>query len=152
MKKALCVIAMILCLSQAGFSQEKGTYKQTLTKLMEVTGSMDTYKLVIKNLVGMYKSQSTDVAAEFWTKFEEKLSTSASTKLVDMMVPIYQKYVSEADLKSVIAFYETPAGKRFVGKNPEIVAESMQVGQKWGAEIGAELQAALEDSKESAER
>ncbi len=143
MKKALCVIAMILCMSQAGFSQDKGTYKQTLTKLMEVTGSFTNYKVVVTNMLDMYKKQSADVPPEAWMQLEAKITGVAGPMLVDLLLPIYQKYVSEADLKSVIAFYESPAGKRFIASNPQILKESMDAGQQLGAKIGAEVEKSM---------
>jgi hypothetical protein len=56
-----------------------------------------------------------------------------------MVVPIYDKHLSEQDIKSVIAFYETPAGKRFVKVLPQLTQESMVAGQKWGMALAQKV-------------
>ncbi|MFM8242752.1 MAG: DUF2059 domain-containing protein [Crocinitomicaceae bacterium] len=39
-------------------------------------------------------------------------------------------------LDRIIAFYATPAGKKLSASQPAITAESMSVGQEWGARLG----------------
>ena len=39
----------------------------------------------------------------------------------------------------MIGFFETPLGKRFLEVSPQIMQESMMIGQKYGAEIGREV-------------
>jgi len=56
-----------------------------------------------------------------------------------MLVPVYQKHLSESDLKNVIAFYQSPAGKKFAEQTPIITTESMQVGQQWGLKIAQQF-------------
>lgn len=46
-------------------------------------------------------------------------------KLIDMMVVIYDKYLSDEDVKAVIQFYESPAGKKMIDMTPKIVADMM---------------------------
>ncbi len=43
------------------------------------------------------------------------------------MVPIYQKHLTESDLKAVIAFYSSPAGKKILHEMPAMTAEAMRV-------------------------
>lgn len=55
------------------------------------------------------------------------------------MLPIYQKHLTEADLHGIIAFYDTPVGKKFAEKTPLITLESMIAGQEWGLQIGQQV-------------
>jgi hypothetical protein len=135
-KKAFCALALLLFLASAGYSQQSNTYKQTLIKMMEVSGSAQTFKASIDGMIKIFKSQKPDVPQEVWTEFEDTFVKSASLELVDMLLPVYQNHMTEADLKNLIIFYQTPTGKRFAEKSPLIIRDSMQVGQEWGARLG----------------
>jgi uncharacterized protein len=45
----------------------------------------------------------------------------------DDMIPIYQRHLTKADVSAMLAFYESPTGKKLLKEQPAIMAESMQV-------------------------
>ena len=45
------------------------------------------------------------------------------------------------DLTAIIGFYKSPAGTKFIAVQPEIARQSMALGQRWGAQIGREIEA-----------
>lgn len=121
------------------FSQENNSYKSSLTKLIQVSGSEAAYKGVLDQMVSMFKQQQSNVPKEFWDEFAIEVNKNAIDQLVNLVLPIYQKHLTEADLLGVIAFYETPAGKKFAEKTPLITQESMLAGQEWGKQIGQKV-------------
>ena len=121
------------------FSQENNSYKSSLTKLIQVSGSEAAYKGVLDQMVSMFKQQQSKVPKEFWDEFAVEVNKNAIDRLVNLVLPIYQKHLTEADLLGVIAFYETPAGKKFAEKTPLITQESMLAGQEWGKQIGQKV-------------
>ena len=151
MKKALCAWALILCMSQLGFSQDKGTYRQTLDKMMEVSGTNASYQGMIKQMIASFRAQQPNASEEAMATMEKTLNEFSMSKLVDKLMPVYQKHLTEKDLKGIIAFYESPAGKNYAAKVPMIMQESMAAGQQWGAEIGAEVVRKMQAGMESSE-
>jgi len=138
MKKT--VLSLLLLLSTTlSFSQDNSNYKSSLKKMIQVSGSEVAYKGIVNQMITMFKQQQSNVPAEFWNEFAAEMNKDAVTQLVDMLTPIYQKHLTEADLQSVISFYETPAGKKFAEKTPLITQESMLAGQEWGKQIGARV-------------
>jgi hypothetical protein len=121
------------------FGQENKSYKSSLTKLIQVSGSEAAYKGAINQMISMFKQQQSNVPQEFWNEFTIEVNKNAINQLVNLVLPIYQKHLTEADLLSVIAFYETPAGKKFAEKTPLITQESMVAGQEWGKQIGQKV-------------
>ena len=121
------------------FSQENNSYKSSLTKLIQVSGSEAAYKGVLDQMVSMFKQQQSNVPKEFWDEFTIEVNKNAIDQLVNLVLPIYQKHLTEADLLGVIAFYETRAGKKFAEKTPLITQESMLAGQEWGKQIGQKV-------------
>ena len=45
----------------------------------------------------------------------------------------------------MIEFYQTPLGKKLVSTLPQIMQESMQVGQSWGKEVGDKIYNSLKE-------
>ena len=68
-------------------------------------------------------------------------------ELLEELVPVYDKYYTLADLKTVNAFYETPTGQKVLAALPQITQESMQIGQAWGQRIGAQIMAEAQQEK-----
>jgi len=69
----------------------------------------------------------------FFTRLNSKID---SQHLTDLIVPIYDKYLTEDEIKGLIQFYESPLGQKAVSVLPKVVAESQQAGQMWGRELG----------------
>lgn len=80
------------------------------------------------------------VPPEFWDKLLARATQDADTLLAPM-VDDYARYFSSADLRSLIAFYRSPAGQRASLVSPVINANSSFNGSKWGQRVGAEIAA-----------
>lgn len=61
-------------------------------------------------------------------KFVKEVQQSISFKeLVDQIYyPMYDRHFSEPELKDILAFYDSPTGKRTIQVMPQLVQESMQ--------------------------
>ena len=53
----------------------------------------------------------------------------------EYLVTIYDKYFTHEDIKSLIAFYESPAGKKYLDTMPEITQEMMSYSMQKGMEV-----------------
>jgi hypothetical protein len=82
------------------------------------------------------------VGGAFWKKFRGKVRTQ---ELVDMIVPIYARHFTQEELEQLLAFYQSPIGKRMVEEQPLLVKESMEVGAEWGRKLAEE---AMKESEE----
>jgi hypothetical protein len=102
------------------------------------TQAMDEMEKSIRPLMtdslppGEYRDKLVEL---FFQKFHEKRDPS---KLVDLMVPIYDKYYTADEIKGLINLYQTPLGKKMTTVLPKIVAESQAAGGDWGKELGRE--------------
>ena len=47
-------------------------------------------------------------------------------KMIDVMIPVYQRHFTSSDIDSIVAFYSSPTGQKFLNELPKIVQESMQ--------------------------
>ena len=51
------------------------------------------------------------------------------------VVAIYEKHFSEEQILGMIAFYNTDIGKSVIETMPEILADTLCLGEAWGAEV-----------------
>jgi uncharacterized protein len=80
------------------------------------------------------------VPADFWDGFKKEVK---SEEFVDLLVPIYERNLDEADIDELIVFFSSPAGQRYVGKQSVMMQESMAVGEKWGAKLAERAMAKM---------
>lgn len=48
------------------------------------------------------------------------------------VVAIYARHFTREDIAALVAFYQSPVGKKLVAEQPVILQESMAAGQAWG--------------------
>jgi uncharacterized protein len=58
---------------------------------------------------------------------EESLKQVPMDAILDDMIPIYQKHLSQTDVDAMIVFYSSPTGKKLMQEMPAITQEAMQM-------------------------
>jgi len=128
--------------------------------MVQMMGSMGTsIRPLMTNALppGEYREKLIDL---FFAKFQSKADPQ---QLLDLIVPLYDKYLSDKEIKDLIQFYRTPLGQKSVQVMPKLIAESEEAGRKWGEGLGRqsmlevlsehpELEKAMEDAKKPAEQ
>lgn len=148
MKKLLILVVFALSftgvtLAQAVETQASKEYVAELQKMLNVSGVDATFKVVIPQMFAMMKQNAPQVPAEYWEVMQNELSKFFMEDLVQLLAPIYQKYLTLSDIKELIKFYQTPIGKKLAAVQPTLTSESMMVGQQWGMKIATRVQEAL---------
>jgi uncharacterized protein len=104
-------------------------FETEIRKTISLSGMEQQSQQLIAEALPMLKSAYTNVPPEVWKRYETKLS-SAST--VAAMIPIYAKYYSLDDIKTINAFLETPAAKRMLAVQDAVMTECIQTGKQLG--------------------
>ena len=60
-------------------------------------------------------------------------------EMVDIAAQIYVKQLSEQDLKAADAFFESPAGKKYVETQPAFLTEVVTAMQGWQGKISTDM-------------
>lgn len=147
MKKSIVILLSSFLLMGGVFAQSAGTssYEKKLAKMMKAQGVEETFKSSVGMMVKQFKMINTEVPAEVWDELETEFEKASIDELITMLVPVYQKHLSESDLDGIIKFYDSPIGKKLAKATPAISQESMQVGQQWGMKIGEIVAKRLEE-------
>jgi uncharacterized protein len=86
--------------------------------------------------------------------FLERFQANADlSRLLDLAVPVYDKYFSDEEIKGLIKFYESPLGHKTVSLLPQIMTEMTAEGQRWGGELGRQtMQQVLAENPDLADQ
>jgi hypothetical protein len=71
------------------------------------------------------------------------------SELTEAVAAIYASNFSAEELRAATAFYQTPAGQKFLQKTPQVAQLTMAAGQKFGQSVGAEAQQRMMDELRS---
>lgn len=140
MKKPLLILSFAL-LSFTTNAQNT-TKTEKIKQLLELSGSGKMGIQVMDQMMSSFKSSYSVVKQEFWEEFKKEINPD---DIENMILPIYDKYYTEADIDQLTAFYKSPIGKKMIQTMPLVMRESMVAGQNWGKEIATKVLARLKE-------
>jgi hypothetical protein len=115
-------------------------------ELLQVTGAAKGFEAALIGLreplqqlaLKANPGKEADISQTLDTVFKRMLERKAEA--LDLIAPLYAERFSVAELNEVIAFYKSPTGAKFTSAQPQILQQSMAIGQVWGRRIGEEIQ------------
>jgi len=146
---ALTLLAGLLC--QAAPAEPLTAAKQAdIQRLMTITGSA--------NLAGQFAAAGsqqmfqalkavrpeipdrayTVMHGELTTLLNERIATPGG--LLEQLVPVYARHFTHQEIRELLAFYQTPLGRKTIQVLPQVASESMAAGQRWGQSLAPEMQ------------
>ena len=114
-------------------------------ELIDATGALEIGEqfaaAIINQMTGALRESQPDVPTQAFDIISEEVTATITGELEmgnfqALIVPIYAKYFSLEEVRQLLAFYQTPLGRKTVEVMPQLTQESMLVGQSWGLDIG----------------
>lgn len=118
-------------------------FAKDVLRLMEVTGSLKVgHQMATATMEQVVKSQRVSnpnlparateiirqrIDAEFTKSF------APGGEMASLLTGIYAKHFTQDDIRGLIAFYESPLGKKVVEALPVVAQESITVANQWAA-------------------
>ena len=125
MRKLACLVLFVV----AGLNlsaQEAGTLEQKAVKLIKLTSGQQ-FEVMTEPIVKMIPEENREA-------FKKELNTSMKG-LYKKIATVYTESFTEEELDKILAFYDTPVGKKMVEITPELTKKGMEIGQAWGMEL-----------------
>lgn len=126
MKKAIITFITIFFV-QIGFSQQDEDFKKDALKVLELSGAIIQLQSTKHQLTKMVPK---DKQKEFTADFENSLPV-----VYEKFAKMYMKLYTKEELKTIIAFYETPIGKKMKANTEEVAIKSQAISQEWMVEL-----------------
>ena len=120
----------------AAAAEEK---RQNIKRLLQLTKAGEVgvqfLQLTLPQMRGLYSAVLEGLPAvkrERAVKIleEELFRVFTAERVVEELVPIYDRHFTGEEIEDLIAFYESAAGKKFVAMQPQIITEANGVGQR----------------------
>jgi hypothetical protein len=122
MKKLIVAVAFAF-VTHVGFAQDEA-FKKDVLRVIEMSGAANQMKSAKNQILQMVPKEK---QAAFIIEFDSTLPS-----LYDKLAVIYMEEYSKEDIKAMIAFYESPVGKKINEKSGVILEKSQAAGQEWG--------------------
>jgi len=142
------VACLLLCAVVTGAARAQSPTPETMAAAHELVVTMrsaDQFKallpIIMKNLKPAIVQGRPDVERDFDATMPSLMDglNARVNEIVDEITAIYARNFTPDELREITAFYRGPAGKKFLEKQPAIAQESMQIGQKFGAAVAADV-------------
>ena len=116
-----------------------------IRELMDLTGAKNLGQELIQAGMDQFRSSVQDSQPDnprakqfvdaFVARFQKHFDPNS---LTDRIIPIYDKYLTDEDLKGLIAYYHSPLGQRMLKSLPELTRESQAAGFAMGQKAAQE--------------
>lgn len=162
MKKIIFILTAMFLIAGHGFAGVAKNTRATADKLLALFNMEESYEQsmeqAMKMSLGMIDSQ--DLPAQAKREAKEAAETGMKiamkkftwNKMKGMFVDIYAEVFTVEELEGMIAFYESPIGRKFLKKQPQLAAATMKkmqiVMQEMMPEIQEEVKKAMAHKKE----
>jgi uncharacterized protein len=150
----LCAV-LLLWARPAAAQAVDDSLRADIEKLMQVTGAAQLGSQVANAvagqvLAGLKQAQPNIpdrvlvIAREVLDKEFAELFSGPQSMLHEL-VPVYAKHFTHEDIRGMLAFYDSPLGKKMIQSMPAVAQDSMAVGQRWAQTAMPRVQAVLQE-------
>ena len=159
---------LLICFSYCvpGFAQQQldAATKEDVEQLLTLTGTRERIQQVWSQMAQQAAITAADsyqhkhpnatplevrnVAEATGKYMQTSLKSFPIDEIIDAIVPIYQQHFTHADVVTIIEFYNSPTGQKYLKALPAMMSESMQVMQPIIKEHEPEMEAAAEKAAE----
>jgi len=130
----------VLLVTAVTVKAQADSFDADIVKMQQLNGSADA---MFSQIVMQFKSVKPGVTDEQWTAVKKDVFDVEVAELNKQLIPVYKKHFTQDEVQAIIAFYESPTGKKLAEKTPLIAGESMQSAQAWGMGLFGKIQAYL---------
>jgi uncharacterized protein len=150
--RTVVLLLLIACATPAFAEEELTAEKRAdIQQLLEMTGALSIGRqmsaAVVQQMTQFLRKARPDIPQRVLDVLPEEIdgvikeNTGAFT---DMIIPLYHKYYTGAEVKEMIRFYATPLGRKTVETLPALMNEGFELGQRWGQSLGPSIQARVQ--------
>jgi uncharacterized protein len=151
--RAAAVAVALVALGPPAYAQPKPTpaAMAAAQELIKITGATALFNPLIPGVVEQAKllflqqnpslgKDLNEVAAKLRAEYASRL-----TELTTHVADLYTQRFTEAELKQLVAFYQSPLGKKLQAQQPEIVDSSMKYAQDWANDLSDKVIAKMRE-------
>ena len=153
-RTALVAVAVAAGASCASYASAQEITPSQLAAALDVVRTSKTsqgFDNVLPSLAGQVENHLIRARPDLHTQITaavEAMALKLADRRIDLdndIARVWAKVYSEDELKTIAAFYKTPAGQKFLGLGPQVYNDTITAVKQWSDRVGAEL---LDKSRE----
>ena len=149
----LAAVAVALAISSmtAHAQQPSPAAMAAAKEIVTITGATTFFNPTIAGVVGQAKVlflQQDPGLSKDLNEISAKLLKDLAPRfdqLINEVTKIYATHFTEQELKDLLTFYKSPAGKKLVVEQPRIVDDSLKFAQNWANGLSDEVFAKMRE-------
>ena len=142
--RVVAVVVLIGVLQTQGAAAMDAEKRANIEALLKDTGMLANMSrlidLLVPQIMGSLKKENRKIPDAVWDQFTgictEEMKRSLP-ELEDPVITIYDDNFSTDEIKQLVAFYQSPVGRKIVIQLPQLMQQSVTMGQSWGQQAGA---------------
>ena len=141
--RVVAVILLMTALQTHGVAAMDAEKRANIEALLKDTGMLANMSriidfLTLQIIAGLRKTNG-EIPASVWDEFTgictEEMKRSLP-ELEEPVIAIYDANFSADEIKQLVAFYQSPVGRKIVVQLPQLMQQSVTMGQSWGQQAG----------------
>jgi uncharacterized protein len=139
---ALAIVGLARPAAAANPSPNSVLLAKQLTQIKNVHGMFDP---LVRGVIEKVKNQFMQTNFMFAKDLNEIAANlqrdyaPRANELVDATARIYAEHFTEAELKDMLAFYQSPVGRKMLVEEPKVIEESMTNAGQWGDALAEDV-------------
>jgi uncharacterized protein len=122
--------------------KDQAAKRSEIRQLIELTGAANVSADALRQIISPLRAGFPQVPDEFWDTFIKEVR---SEELIDLVIPIYDKYYTREEIHDLTTFYKSPVGQKTIKVLPKLSAEAIDAGQEWGKMVADRAMRKLHD-------
>lgn len=123
----VCLITLFTLILPVSAQNPNATdeYKETLKKIMELSGTAATTDDLYPKMLSVMKLNMPGKDDAYWNEFAKGWKEKIENRVIEICTPVYKKHLTLEELKAVAAFYESPVGRKYKESSLAVMREAM---------------------------
>jgi len=152
-RPAAIAVALIAASPAAHAQQHQASPASLLIakQLINVTGATQLFDPLIAGVIEqaklLYLQQNPGLAKdlnEIAANMRKQLQPRFS-EITNEVAKLYATHFTEQELKAILAFYQSPAGKKLLAQQPAVIDSSMKFAQDWANKLSEKVTAQMRE-------
>ena len=148
---ATVAVALALASPSAIAQQPSAPAIATAKEIVTVTGATTLFNPLIAGVVEQAKIlflQQNPALSKDLNEIATKMRSDLAPRFQELVNDVAKNYATsftEQELKDILAFYKTPAGKKLISDQPKVVDASLKFAQTWANTLSEQVIAKMRD-------
>jgi uncharacterized protein len=127
---------VVMCVFTLSAFTQISAKDEKIKEMLDLTGSGKLGAQIAQNVISSFREKYTYVDHNFWDELVKEIKPG---DLINSVIQVYAKYYTEEEIDQIIAFYNSPTGKKMIESTPLILQESMTTGKNWSQQVSEKI-------------